>query len=214
MNKYQLVVFRDGRMIAVSDEEIQYTYPMHVAERLTTGAWDIWQVDNPNDEDRENQKKIIAGLPDLPKIDFSNLSEEECKRIGLLHAETTFKKYFEFEEDENFPNTDGDRNIIEYFEEGLRAAQSMSDKKWTDEDMFNIAIISGGSYKAGGFRTEEQIKKYIQYLSQPKVFDIELEWKCSLCGGENYHKMSCKTDSLRTEEPKITNNSIKITKIL
>lgn len=34
----------------------------------------------------------------------------------------------------------------------------------------------------------------------------KVDWKCSMCGGVNNHKMSCKTPSLREEKLIVTNN--------
>lgn len=47
-----------------------------------------------------------------------------------------------------------------------------------------------------------------------KKIDVEISWKCSMCGGKNYHKLSCKTPSLREEKPIVKNNSIKIIQLL
>lgn len=49
---------------------------------------------------------------------------------------------------------------------------------------------------------------------EPKSWNIEIETECSMCGLTGVHKMSCKTPSLRTQQPRFNNGKIKITKIL
>lgn len=39
------------------------SFPYIVAEKLTTGDYQLWQVDNPNDWDEPNQFEILAHLP-------------------------------------------------------------------------------------------------------------------------------------------------------
>lgn len=81
MNNYKLLIIL-GEPILISDEEIKdYSYPMLVAEKLTTGDWQVWQIDNPNDIDTKNQRKIIAGIPETPHLDFSILTNEEFNSI-------------------------------------------------------------------------------------------------------------------------------------
>jgi hypothetical protein len=60
--------------------------------------------------------------------------------------------------------------------------------------------------------TEEE-QKEIGWI-EPKSWNIEIETECSVCGLTGVHKMSCKTPSLRTQQPRFTNGKIKITKIL
>jgi len=48
---------------------------------------------------------------------------------------------------------------------------------------------------------------------EPKSWNIEIETECSMCSLTDEHKMSCKTPSLRTQQPRFTNGKIKITKI-
>ncbi len=43
-----------------SDEEIKEEFPQIVLEKLTTGLWEPFQLDNVNDIDRDNQRRIIA----------------------------------------------------------------------------------------------------------------------------------------------------------
>jgi len=59
---------------------------------------------------------------------------------------------------------------------------------------------------------EEEIEE-IGWI-EPKSWNIEIETECSVCGLTGVHKMSCKTPSLRTQQPRLNNGKIKITKVL
>lgn len=72
----KLVKLQD-KFILVSNEIAGYTYNKPT-----------WNSDNRIGLSENNQsKKIIAGIKDLPSIDFSLLSEEDCKKIGWVDVE-------------------------------------------------------------------------------------------------------------------------------
>lgn len=78
MNKYQLVKLQD-KYILVSDEEKQIfdkVWNSHVGKVLT-----VSDVFMPHGD------KIIAGLDNQPSIDFSLLSEVDCKTINFIDVE-------------------------------------------------------------------------------------------------------------------------------
>ena len=57
---YQLIK-QDNHYIGVSDKpDVRTEFPYQVIERLTTGEYIMWQVDNTNDIDEKNQFKIIC----------------------------------------------------------------------------------------------------------------------------------------------------------
>ena len=67
----------------------------------------------------EGSKKIIAGIPELPSIDFSGLSEEDCKKIGWVDVEKIaneyYGAYFDVEVEMDFAHTDHVVGGFEYF---------------------------------------------------------------------------------------------------
>lgn len=131
-------------------------------------------------------KPIIAGIPSLPTIDFSALSDEDVKKIGWVDVEKLATKY---------ATNPGMMSYVfpdkkEGFVEGFKTAQSLNDKKYSEEDMrnaFNAGDRFGRCDYTGRPDLAEDEDEYIQQLSQPKVFNIEAS---------------------------LENNSIKITKIL
>ena len=84
-------------------------------------------------------KKIIAGIPELPSIDFSLLSEEDSKTIGWVDVEKLSYKLFPYMEgscdgndiDMNFGFRNG-------FIEGFKAAQSLNDKMFSLDNVVSI----------------------------------------------------------------------------
>ena len=66
--------------ILVSDECVEETERISV---INLDTFKIYKI-NPIDKISKNERKIIAGYSSLPSIDFSGLTEEECKRIGRI----------------------------------------------------------------------------------------------------------------------------------
>lgn len=161
----------------------------------------------------EVKGKIIAGIPELPSIDFSALSEEDCKKIGWVDVEKLAN--------ESFPVSIFDDLFEEGgrigFKEGFKACQSLNEKKFSEEDMLKLAIymcsneaILKEEFEGKGL--EEIAKEYIQSVSQPKEVDVEVEMELVLT-----NEIDAAADFelfLNTEQPKITNNSIKVIKVL
>ena len=127
-------------------------------------------------------KKVMAGIPELPSIDFSALSDEDCKRIGWIDIKKISDKV-------DMVSTLRDERI---FTQGFKTAQSLNDKKLTEEDMLYLAknLSREMFFYTGSNIIEKSVDitiKILQQLKQPKVFDIEAT---------------------------LENNSIKITKIV
>lgn len=193
--------------ILVGDEEInEYTKPCYCFNSIKN-TWDddvvFYQGTMPKYHYKGFQK-IIAGIPELPSIDFSALSEEDSKKIGWVDVETMAL---------NSAHANKHNTISEHqshsrgFIEGFKSAQSLNEKKFSEEDMNGFSKWldenwrrgktkkGSGWFHVGDFykqskpvKTENLMSKYIQSLSQPKVFDI-------------------------IAEP-VTNNSIKVIKVL
>lgn len=133
MNK--LIKLRD-KFILVSDERIKegdYAYDTErcIISRII-GKGSI-----------RNYKKIIAGIPKLPSIDFSLLSEKDCKTIGWVDAE---KFYIKPDLDEDSKSVTAFIDGYYYgFEDGFNKAQFLNDKMFSLEDM-NLAFEAGYNY--------------------------------------------------------------------
>jgi len=122
----------------------------------------------------EGGGKVIA---QQDQIDFSFLSKEEQKEIEWFDVEE-----LALNETSDIDNSQFDRGVVYGFHKGFKKAQELlSDRRFTLEDM-RKAFNAGDTYRYyenGGFRNipsdildEEQ---YIQSLSQPKSWKVELE---------------------------------------
>lgn len=111
----------------------------------------------------EDGLKIIAGLPDLPSIDWNSLEEE----FGWVDVEKIY------------PTNQGGlmsmATLIQYNnslkQEGFKKAQSLNEKKFSLEDMKYI-FECGRNYQNNA---EITFKESMNYIQQPKVFSIEVE---------------------------------------
>ena len=189
----------------------------------------------------KNPQKIIAGIPELPSIDFSGLTEEDCERIGWVDVEKLVKVIFP---KWNLLKPHDWNNLKDGFIEGFKAAQSLNEKKFSDKDIIKLTetrwyaeIINGVYDNKGEMETERlrhNIKADLKSLSQPKIFDIELEtelrdaeevyFEVKANHGDylNHHihqydsgKITIKKEFEHIySQPKIISNSIKITKVL
>jgi len=170
----QLIMMLPQPILVSYEPDVRDIFPYHVAEKLTTGEWTIWQVDNLNDIDERNQKKIIAGIPELPSVDFSALSEEDCKKIGWVDVEELAAEY---------AVNDFDDYAYCGFLEGFKTAQSLNEKRFNEEDVIHILdSINSEQLNEVKMRNEYGAEKgkafkYLinKLLPQPRVFDVQVE---------------------------------------
>ena len=143
-------------------------------------------------------KLIASDNPEhnLPIIDYNGL-EEKFGIIDVVDLANDFAKLYPDEEPAYFG-----------YVEGFKKSQSLNDKKFSLEDMRKITQAAF-TIKSNNETLIEDFDKWfnikIQSLQQPKVFDIEVEMEIWNQEGN--------ITSLTTLKPKITNNSIKITKM-
>lgn len=169
-------------------------------------------------------KKIIAGIPELPQLDLSLVAGE----INYCDAKIYAQKYIDAERESREkgmpPLTERQekiRNDInkymagfygEWFIKGFNA----NPKKYTEEDIrkaikygrdFGISCTNNSDYM-----TEEELKnaeqteeEFFKSLQQSKVYNVELEMMYKNGRGHGL---------IKTKIPNITNNTIKVTKII
>ena len=135
----------------------------------------------------------IAGLPKFPYIDFNGFEEQ----LGIVNVEKLAYEYY---------STNEYYKVADAFHwaNGFKAAQKLNEKKFSLEDI-KKAFKEGLSYTTTKHYHDYSEDLFINSLSQPKVFDIEVEMEQYT---QNYHK------DIWYDRPKITNNSIKIIKVL
>jgi len=179
-----------------------------------------------------NYKKIVAGLPDLPKLDLSLIAEE----IGWVDVEKLAQKNSELEypfedyrgktkgvDDDGTGQALRGANLVG-FENGFKAAQSLNEKKFSEKDFYGLLKLIGqkgyyvecdGTVYANAFDggdVVDVVKEYSKSLSKPKEYNVEVEMEL--------FNTKQSTDYTPYEKGslipiiKITNNTIKVTKII
>lgn len=158
--------------------------------------------------------KIIAGIPELPTIDFSLLSEEDCKTIGFVNVERLAREEILYNDSKR-----------DWWKQGFKTSQSLNDKMFSLEDMeqcflsareFNsmdgvvdINVVLNFTNDNSDLRAVHvTFEDYIQSLQQTN-WNVEVEmYACT----EDYGM--CAEKCKGTCKPRITNNSIKVLKII
>jgi hypothetical protein len=193
---YTLHKLSEG-FIVTSDEEIKHKETWY--NPMTADIGINWHEKGIPKE----WSKTLKVIAQQDQIDFSSLSEEEQKEIGWFDVE----KLAEFT-GKNYQHLDGDviNDHPEYYSgffDGFQKAQELlSDRRFTLEDVLKIAdkyhniMCLYGNVKG---------IEYLQSLSQPKSWKIELEMEYDLESIDSSKKVM---------KPKLTNGKIKIHKLL
>ena len=117
-------------------------------------------------------RKIIAGLPNQPIIDHSALSDEDCKVIGCVNTQKIADKILSKYYSDYYENKWHYDRESKFIQESIITAQSLNDKKWSDEDM-RKALDLGLLLISGNVHNEQHFQELLNKLKQPQVFEIE-----------------------------------------
>lgn len=212
--KLQLIMLNTP--IIVSDEEIKEgskyldeLFQISIAFKNRAGFY-------------KDSKKIIAGLPELPSIDFNEFEEQ----LGIVDVEKLIPTKYCIPH-KHYISEDDKICYGAGFIDGFQAAQKLNEKKFSLEDMANLwqFIVDGAKQlMLSGITEVSSFEDYIKSLQQPKVFNIEVEMeavrmecnesRCIIpCACYHQGKPTLCESGNTIWEPKITNNRIKITKI-
>lgn len=162
-------------------------------------------------------KKAVAGIPEMPTIDFSALSEADCKRIGWVDVDKAANEYYNAYD----PNSEHTEGLVEGFKRGFKTSQSLNEKKYSE--VFDW--LEKNDYLSDKRSIME--KEFIQYISQPKSFDVEVEMEekttediqreLGIYGhDEGLNEAEYKDFAAQNSliKPKITNGAIRILRVL
>lgn len=191
--------------IIVSDEKIRDL-------RTVNGRWHIEKQSIINQfpdylTDLSECQLIIAGLPNLPSINWNGLEEE----FGWIDVWKLAENRFSWMEYGNYQD-----HYIEGYIEGFKKAKELNEKKFSLEDMreaYNQGM-KNQTIALEGKTYDRNFEVLTQSLQQPKVFDIEIETEYQDFTGRWYPVPSVAQMRNCSLRPKITNNQIKIIKKL
>lgn len=152
-----------------------------------------------------NYFKVLAGIEGLPKLDLSLIAEEigwvDVEKLDMRFVLDGQDIYTAFLTDSASSAALG--GFLRGCRHGFTTAQSLNEKKWTDDDMIDFHNFI--------FRHPNQNLKMGEYLEEfkrsrkPKVYNVELEMQ---------DKIAIDGHTVIGKEPTITNNTIKVTKLL
>ncbi len=178
---YKLIQLSEHDII-VSNEKIRYGDRICVNNTILVcrGFNDLLDIecDNGLCYDKRYCKKVIAGVENLPMIDYNGFGylfgRIEISKLAIIDANRVWC------DDKRLNGQRGFNGHIVGFIEGFKAAQQLNNKKFSEEDVrkaIQIAreneplVIDNKDCYSIHF-TEEQI---IESLEEPKVFNIEVE---------------------------------------
>lgn len=158
----------------------------------------------------KHPKAIAGGSVLLPKLDLSLIAEQ----IGWVDLDKLTFQRFPMYEDKEADNWGMEFKYRNGFKMGFQEAQSLNDKKYSEADVRKVIRLARTPKKIipdWDELTGKVIRKHltedeiIQSLSKPKEYDVKVEMEQYTI---NYHK------DLWANRIKITNNTIKVLKIL
>lgn len=152
--------------------------------------------------------KIIAGIEGLPTVNLSLVADG----IGWVDVEKLAENAFEKRFNRKpiiTGSTEADSSWINIWINCFKQAQTLNEKKFSEEDVILLCAELIGKYKLGEINDVSDVNKIIDSYSEPKVYNVELEMEDV---GNKNKVYNCSL--IADWEPKITNNSITVTKIL
>jgi hypothetical protein len=187
MNNYTLILFRDGRMILCSDERIiKGDYAYHEVTNNITHCIEKGSL--------RGWHKLIAGIPELPSISMSDeIRQELQERYGWADVEKLAK--------EDAPLSG--KIYQTGYKDGFNKNQELRGFSLRD-------IEKAIQYGREVHYTNDE--PFIQSLQQPIEVKVELEMEQESLG-EVFNGRSSNT-MWSDPKPKITHNSVTITKVL
>ena len=183
--------------ILVSDEKISHDYNKPMWNVVHNKVFTSMGVSLMQDF-----KKIISGMEGLPRLDISAIAEEiGWVDVEKLAIELGLKYYI----GGNYDFENGVRKgILEY--------ESLNEKKFSEEDMkyfynYTSRNIMKHTDNFGKYLGIDKIFKMWLQQRKPKEYNVkvQMEW---------IHDDSVSFPKTKGLQPKITNNKIKVTKIL
>ena len=235
MNNYKLILLKDGKNILVSDEEIK------VNDFVLTQENTHHQVDYVDAYTKiNNWTKIIAGIDKYIKSCTCSESEaiycgskcqikyptliysEEVKQIlrdkyGWVDIEdfvsSHFKDYWKKEDGTEMKGEEISAQMMtnmlcetSAYISGFKAHQSITNKMFSYDDIIKALEWGMNLGENSKFYSDKDVNDLLNILQKPIQLDVEVEMEINLNGKNGLDRARF--------IPKITNNSILVTKIL
>lgn len=207
-----LILLKDGRNILVSDERIKNDWYYCFITNSILKNENLSTADYTNTHYPESWRKIIAGIENLPTLTYSDEVKEYLKtNHGWVDVESLA---FDSCEPKQMEFIGVSESCIESFIKGFKTHQSITNKMFSLEDMYGLKDLL---QKTSPLMFESATRGYIKSLQQPIQLKVEVEMEDVFKTNEESYiaEFGAKGNYYtHSKQPKITNNSILITKIL
>ena len=149
------IIKTENHLLVLGKNYKSDSFPYIVAEKLTTGDYQLWQVDNPNDIDEPNQFEILAhlplnGSPILEGVDLLPPYHQEDYVDKLAKDFANNSATCDYEEGINVGKYQG-------YLEGYNKAREKY--KYTEDDMKKAWIYGRANYDSDDNTFEQWIEK-------------------------------------------------------
>jgi hypothetical protein len=219
---YKLILFRDGRSILCSDEEIKVANWV-IEYQKEDNIGEIFFIDTEYKIAKDIQKRIIAGIPELPSI---SMPDEIRQKLFELHGWVDDSWIKELTKDLKDGHTIKTSEMC--LKAGFNKSKELRGFSLRDvEKAFEAGFDRGVAFKRFDENPEEipvsilNEYDFIKSLQEPIEVKVELEMEeygvCKPCNNQGVyhcaHPEECGSAKI-LQRPKTTNNSYTINKIL
>ena len=185
--------------VLVSDEEIKEGDMKYYSINNAT------YIHNKDMALTKDHFKVIAGLPDLPSIEFSDEAAKTLQeRCGWVDVEKVIKDYVQELIECNSVKEYERTHISAICHTMYFKLQSINQNRFSEEDVRKaIAMGQSEEWDEGGYLGHSyKPDEILQHLKRPKCFEVEVEMTAEIQEDDKVHGYINKE-----------NNSIKVTKI-
>lgn len=216
--KYQLHKIPEGFIITSDEEPLEkdFVYAIDTYQGTSTtlgkllsaefGGYKVEPISKIPTYCRFGKDEVFKVIAQQDKIDFSVLSEEEQKEIGWFDVERLSQENYPISNINWTNKTKKDAFIVGF----QKAQELLSDRRFTEQNIIDSLYKGEELAKLFGTNKMEERNIFIQSLSQPKHWEVEIEMVHS-----SYTTNGKGEDPKTITEfyPKFTNNKVKILKI-
>lgn len=216
--QYTLIMLPNNPII-ISNEKLSIKDECYHLEGFTT-------IEDDLDKEiiyKNGGRKIVAGVKDLPQINFSKLTKQEKEKIGWVDVISElgkiFKEYSKISLEKKEPFWTGKCAGIAEALQVVKAHQFITNKMFSYDDLIKAMEWGMNLGEHSTFYTDKNVNDLLDSLQQPIQLNVEVEMeKINLINEKWVSSFEASFFPHLVEEtinqPKITNNSILITKIL
>ena len=165
-DRFETIHLADRRVLVDKEAEIiEGKYPLIVVEKLTTGEWQLWQIDNANDIDKKNQIVVIGSYPKIGNIPLLPEMDDEVVKLAAKEYPVT-----PFYDGDKFPYYDTNYDLRTGYAKGFKAAKELY--PFSKQDIIKAMMYAESSSRLTGKYSSED---FINSLKPQFIPEIEVK---------------------------------------